>query len=553
MIRELAVENLAIIEKAVLTFESGFTALTGETGAGKSLLVDAIELALGERADSDLVRTGSPKATVQLTADLSEAPGVRVACAEAGYAVEDDLLILSREVSAEGRSTCRINGRTAPVSVLKALGNALVDLHGQHDHQALLHPEAHLGYLDRWIGSPLGELLRPVASAHEAYADAVRRLEAFQRTNQLREQRLDLLRYQVNEITEAAPTVGETEELEAQLIRLRNAEKLSVASASALTSLSDEESAATELIARAVSAIEAVTRFDAALQPIAESLRNVQIEAEEAASALRDYMESLEADPGALDLATERLDLLKRLRRKYGATEAEVLAHLATAQEELAMLEDAEANEESLGRTVETSRADLMAACAGLTALRTDYAARFAIEIQRELRDLAMAKAEFSVSILVHEPTVNGADAVQFFFSANPGESPKPLAKIASGGEMSRVMLAIKSGLAGKDGVPTLIFDEVDAGLGGRAAATVARKLEELASHAQVLVISHSPQIASRANVHYRIEKVERDGRVVTEIRRLDADEREQEIARMLAGEHVTDAALANARALLAG
>lgn len=553
MIRELAVENLAIIEKAVLTFESGFTALTGETGAGKSLLVDAIELALGERADSDLVRTGSPKATVQLTADLSEAAGVRAACIEAGYAVEDDLLILSREVSAEGRSTCRINGRTAPVSVLKTLGNALVDLHGQHDHQALLHPEAHLGYLDRWIGSPLGELLRPVASAHEAYADAVRRLEAFQRTNQLREQRLDLLRYQVNEITEAAPQEGESEELEAQLIRLRNAEKLVTASASALTSLSDDEAAATELIARAVSAIEAVTRFDAALEPIAESLRNVQIEAEEAASALRDYMESLEADPGALDLATERLDLLKRLRRKYGATEAEVLAHLATAQEELAMLEDAEANEESLGRTVETTRADLMAACAGLTALRTDYAARFAIEIQRELRDLAMAKAEFSVSILAHEPTANGADAVQFFFSANPGESPKPLAKIASGGEMSRVMLAIKSGLAGKDGVPTLIFDEVDAGLGGRAAATVARKLEELARHAQVLVISHSPQIASRANVHYRIEKVERDGRVVTEIRRLDADEREQEIARMLAGEHVTDAALANARALLAG
>ena len=553
MICELAVENLAIIEKAVLTFESGFTALTGETGAGKSLLVDAIELALGERADSDLVRTGSPKATVQLTADLTEAPGVRAACVEAGYAVEDDLLILSREVSAEGRSTCRINGRTAPVSVLKALGNALVDLHGQHDHQALLHPEAHLGYLDQWIGAPLQELLRPVANAHEAFAEATRRLVAFQKTNQMREQRLDLLRYQVNEITEAAPLEGESEELEAQLSRLRNAEKLVTASASALTSLSDDEAAATELIARAVSAIEAVTRFDAALEPIAESLRNVQIEAEEAASALRDYLESLEADPGALDLATERLDLLKRLRRKYGATEADVLAHLASAQEELAMLEDAEANEESLGRTVETTRAALSAACAGLTALRTDYAARFASEIQRELRDLAMAKAEFSVSILAQEPTANGADAVQFFFSANPGESPKPLAKIASGGEMSRVMLAIKSGLAGKDGVPTLIFDEVDAGLGGRAAATVARKLEELARHAQVLVISHSPQIASRANVHYRIEKVERDGRVVTEIRQLDADEREQEIARMLAGEHVTDAALANARALLAG
>lgn len=553
MIVELTVENLAIIERSQLDLGAGFTVLTGETGAGKSLLIDAIELALGERADTELVRAGAPKANVGVVFDLSREPLVRERCQELGVALEEDTLFIQREVLAEGRSQCRVGGKLTPVSALRQLGQVLVDLHGQHHHQSLLHPEHHLGYLDLWIGAPARGLLEKVAHRYGIYDEARKRLNALRSGMRDREQRLDLLRFQVNEIEAVAPREGELEELEAQLSRLKNTEKLANAAFGALEAVSDQEGCAVDLIGTAVKQLEAALRYDATLETVLEPLRAALVEAEEAAHSLRAYSEELEADPALLDEVANRIDVLKRLRRKYGEDEAAILAFLDEAKAELELLENSEASEEDLRAAADSAFRDLEAAAADLTLLRTEKAREFSDLVQAQLRDLAMDRALFQAVVRPRTVDAAGADEVEFFFSANAGEPPRPLGKIASGGEISRVMLAIKTALAGRAGVPTLIFDEVDTGLGGRAAATVARKLEELATHYQVLVISHLPQVASRAAVHYRIEKGESNGRVVTRVRRLDEAERVDEIARMVAGEHVTEHALANAREMLSG
>lgn len=551
MIVELSVENLAIIERAQITVGPGFTVLTGETGAGKSLLIDAIELALGERADSELVRAGAPKASVNVVFDLSGNTALEARFADLGIEVEDGLLTIHREVFAEGRSQCRVMGKLTPVGTLRQLGTLLVDLHGQHDHQSLLDAERHVGYLDAWIGAPAEQALGHVAEAAAKAAEAKKRLDALRAGLRDREHRIDLLRFQVNEIESVDPKPGEMEELESQLARLKYAEKLATASFAALAALADEEGCAVDSAGTAVSQLEAVVRYDAGLEKILEPLQAALVQLQEGAHDLRAYAETLEADPTMLDEVAGRIDSLKRLRRKYGDDEATILAFLAEARSELEMLTDAEESEESLRGAYEVARATLVSASAELTDLRTERAREFDRLVTEQLRDLAMERAVFETRFTPREPDAHGADEVEFIFTANAGEPPRPLGKIASGGEISRVMLAIKTALAGRAGVPTLIFDEVDAGLGGRAAATVARKIEELATHYQVLVISHLPQIASRASSHFRIEKSESSGRVATRVRELPGEERVEEIARMLAGEDLTPSALANARELL--
>ncbi len=553
MVVELAVENFAIIERAQLTLGPGFTVLTGETGAGKSLLVDAIELALGDRADTELVRAGATRASVSLTVDLTNSKELREKCTELGLALEDGLLYIQREVFVEGRSQCRVCGRLIPVSSLKSLGELLVDLHGQHDHQSLLNPDRHVGFLDAWIGEPAAALLAKVAEAFAKAEDVRRRLAALKTGLRDREQRLDLLRYQVQEIESAGIKPGEMIELEIQLSRLKNAENLSTAMLSALDALADREDNAEGLVGGAVRTLEDAAKLDPSIEPALILIREAYYDLEEGARQLRSNAESLESDPAKLEEVAGRIDLLKRLRRKYGEDEAAVLEFWDTAQQELELLEDAEANAEGLEEALAAANTELESKSAELTNLRKQKAELFAALVEAELKDLAMEKAVFKVQIGGKAIDASGADKVEFFFSANQGEPAKPLAKIASGGEISRVMLAIKAALAGKAGVPTLIFDEVDAGLGGRAAAVVAKKLEQLAVEYQILVISHLPQIASRATCHYRIEKSEVGGRILTGVRLLAPDERVEEIARMLAGENVSESALANARELLAG
>ena len=551
MILELSVENLAIIERAHLQLGPGFTALTGETGAGKSLLIDAIELALGERADTDQVRTGASKASVHLAVDITNAPAVRAAAEAVGADPEDGTLYIQREVYAEGRSQVRINGRLAPVAALKQLGRSIVDLHGQHSHQSLMHPETHAGFLDAWIGGAAIAALDGVRETHGVWKEADSKLAAFRRGVRDRAQRIDLLSYQVEEIEAVSPVAGEFEELGSRIERLRHSERIAESIRSALAALADDEGNAVDRLGEVVSGVDAAFRFDSGLAELDAQIRELQESANQAVYELRDYAENLESDPNQLEQFAARQDELKRLRRKYGEDDAAILEHLASAKLELELLVDGDESEERLADREATTHEAFLDACAHLTRVRQEHSEPFASAVRSHLEDLAMERARFSIRIGDRHPDAEGADDVAFLFSANAGEEPRPLAKIASGGEISRVMLAIKSVLAGTSGVPTLIFDEVDAGLGGRAAAAVARKLEQLASHYQVVVISHSPQIAARATRHFRIEKSETGGRVATKILELSRLDREEEIARMLAGDEVTSAAIANARELL--
>ncbi|HRI43961.1 MAG TPA: DNA repair protein RecN [Fimbriimonadaceae bacterium] len=552
MLRELTVENVAIIERAQIGLEGGFTVLTGETGAGKSLLVDAIELALGGRADSDLVRAGASRGTVALVVDLSGLPELRVQCAAMGIELESGVLFLQREIGAEGRSSCRIAGRLAPVGTLRQIGTLLVDLHGQHAHQSLLDPRRHLEYLDAWIGEPARRLHDEVSAAYARANDLRWKIQTVRNGHREREQRLDLLKFQISEIEAVSPRLGEVDELEARLARLANLEKLGEWTHGALGALSSDEGAANEAIGESLKRLEAGAALDPTLGPAMESLRQAGIALDEAVRILGEYIGRLESDPGALQETADRLDALRRLRRKYGDDEEAVLDFLDKAQFELDAMETKAEDLEGMVELLGQAEEELDRTAGLLSNLRKDHAARFANAVAEELADLAMDRAALEVGFETKPAEADGIDRVEFLFSANAGEPVRPLSKIASGGEISRVMLAIKVVLAGKAGVPTLIFDEIDAGLGGRAAAAVAKKLEQIAAHYQVIVITHLPQIAGRAAIHYRIEKVDEDERTVTRVRRLEPDERVEEIARMLAGEVITPTAEANARELLA-
>lgn len=552
MIRELIVENIAVIERSTLRLGPGFTVLTGETGAGKSLLVDAIGLALGARADSDLVRAGAARGVVGVYIELARSAAARAALSALSLPNEGTLVV-QREVTAEGRSNVRLNGKLTQVGVLRSLGTSLVDLHGQHDHQALLDSERHIESLDAWIGEPARALIGTVREAFEAWQTRSSALMALRRGLRERSQRLEMLQFQIQEISGAGLTPGELDDLNTQIGRLQHSEKIREAVSEVLGALRDEEGAALDRLGDGVRQLEGVVRYDDSLEPVIEDFRSLMYSLQDSVMGLAGYAEALESDPGLLDELLDRRELIQKLLKKYGASEAEVLAYLTSAEAEWSVLEEGEAGLEELERQVEVARKRLDELCRELSALRRESAREFSASVEAELHELAMEKARFAVELQPVDPGPNGTDAATFLFSANTGEPVRPLHKIASGGEMSRVMLALKVVLAGKSGPATLIFDEIDTGLSGRAAAVVARKLQELSRFYQVISISHLPQLAGRADVHFRIEKVEEAGRTYTQVRELDGEERIEEIARMLAGEQIGDFALANARELLAG
>ncbi len=549
MIVELRVENLAIIKQVEVHFLGGFSVMTGETGAGKSLLIDALELALGERADTELVRTGSPKASVQLVADLSHSPAIREWCSAESIELEENRLIIHREVYAEGRSQAKVNGRTIPVATLRVLGKQLVDLHGQHQHQSLFDPETHIEFLDLWIGPEVVSLKLKVAAHFETFSELKRRADALKRNVRDREQKIDMLRFQVDEISNFAPVVGEEDELLSSLSRMRNLERISQAVAKALDVLSEGESNARDLLGIGLQAVEEAARFDATLST--SDLETASVALNEGINVLSHYVDTLEMDPQLLETMDDRLDALRKLKRKYGDSEQEILSFLDSASRELSDLENAEASQETIEAEVTEAHSRLIELCEALSQLRHEKSELFTKEVQEHLKDLSMSRAVLSARMMPIEPTATGSDTLEFLFSANAGEVAKPLAKIASGGEISRVMLALKSVLAGRAGVPTLIFDEVDTGLGGQAATSVGRKIRELGKHYQVISISHLPQVAAQGTHQYRIEKSEEGGRVATQVVKLSGEERVDEIARMLAGDQISESARANARELL--
>lgn len=551
MLIELSVENLAIVERARLELGDGFTVLTGETGAGKSLLVEALGLALGDRADTGLVRTGCERAVVAMVVDVGGNRAAQAACAEHGLEFDGGQVVIQREVGADGRSIARVGGRPTSVAALRALGLALVELHGQHEHQALCSPAVQRDCLDEWIGEAAMGLRPEIAVAFERRTEAQCRLDALEAGMLDREQRLDVLRHQVAEIESVSPQPGEVESLKADLERLSHAAKLQEAIQGATDDLAADERGAADTLARAVARLRAVERYDPSLGAALEALESAQGSLGLAREHLRARWEASGAEPGTLDRIADRLDALQRLRRKYGADEDEVLAHLAGARAELASLEDAETSLVEAQRDVAEADAALQAAAGRLSAVRAEQAGRYAALVESELRELAMPAARFEMALTPKGVEADGADVVEMRFSANPGEPVLSLVKVASGGEMSRLMLAIEVVFAGRTGVPTLIFDEIDSGLGGQAAATVARKLHQVSRQRQVIVISHLPQIACRADRHWRIDKAEEDGRTKVRLTALEGETRVAEIARMLAGEEVGGSALANARELL--
>ena len=559
MLVELHVTNFALIDHLDLSFGAGLNILTGETGAGKSIIIDALGLALGERAGHDLIRTGAGKATVEAIFDLTHAPAeVRQRLTEAGLDGDDgddDMLLVTRELArGNGKSQCRINGRLMPVAVLKEIAEGLVDVHGQHEHQSLLSADRHIDILDNWGGKDALALRQQVAAQSTETNKLKREREQLRTDARERARMLDLYRFQQEEIVGADLQPEEEDELIAGRSRLANSEKLSAAASEAYATLSGAErgtGGALDTLNTALASVEHAAALDENLAPLVETLQSAVVYAEDAAHGLRVYQETVEFNPERLEEIETRLDLIRTLKRKYGETVAEMIAYGNELTAKLDALENSEAREEELTAAIANSESKLNAAAGKLTTLRRKAAVKFVDGITRELTDLGMTATKFEVSLEPQAVTSKGADKIEFLLSPNPGEPLRPLAKIASGGEMSRIMLAMKSVLAKSGTIPTMIFDEIDVGVGGRTAQTIGDKLEALAKDAQILCITHLPQIASRAATHFFIEKRVHEGRTTVSVAPLDSEGRIDEIARMLGGSRRSEAVVQHAREML--
>lgn len=536
MLAELHVRDLALIDEVWLEFGPGFTVLSGETGAGKTVLVSALKLLLGERADSTMVRQGADEALV-----------------EGRFILDGRDVLVRRRVSAEGRSRCTIDGEMATVTMLADLLGPTVDLHGQHEHQALLSPARHVGYLDRFIGAPAHDALRVYREALAGYRAARDRLAELEAALADREQRLDRLRFVIADIEAVEPRAGEDAELAAALPRLRHGERLAEAANAAWAALK-EEGGASDGLSRALQALGAARGLDEAFDVFAETAARLDIELQELGSAILAYAETIDHDPAALDATESRLHLIEGLARKYGGSVEAVLAARDAAAEEVAVLDAGEAGLAGAREAQERAAKALREAAEKVLAVRGEAIDPFVHGLREAAADLALSGASFAVArtaLPFDSWAADGPERVEFLFSSGVGEEPRPLARIASGGEVSRVMLALKGVLGDADAVPVLVFDEVDAGIGGATALTVGTRLAGLGTRHQVLAITHLAQVAAAANHHIVVAKAERDGRSITNVSPVTGEDRVAEVARMLSG-GASDAGIAHARELLA-
>ncbi len=538
MIRYLAIKNLAVIESASIEFEQSFNVLSGETGAGKSMLIGAVSLLLGGRASSDLVRTGEDLATIEAQFDTPDGRDV----------------VVRREITAQGRSRAFINGQLANASALRALVGDLVELHGQHEHQALLDPASHLPLLDGWAGLTVQR--HEVESAWVALGEAERVLARAELDQGERANRVELVAFHLAELSKAHATAGEDEELERTRDVLRHADRLQTLCAEAYGLLYEHESAALATLGQVWKRITDLSHIDDTFAAHAAARDSIKAQLEDLALTLRDYRERLDASPERLQQVEDRLALLERLKRKHGPTLADVLAKTAALQRERDALTGGPEQKEAARAAVDAARTQFLQQARALSAARHGAARKLGPALERALADLGMTNARFEMRLSVGETPQHwhpdGIDAGEFFLTANLGEDARPLARIASGGELSRVMLAFKTLGAGEHPGRTLVFDEVDAGIGGRTAAVVGEKLRSLGDRAQVLCITHLPQIAALATTHFAIDKHVKGPRTVTTVTRLDDSAREREVARMMGGEAaVSGDLLAGARALI--
>ena len=548
MLELLHIENIAIIEAADIEFAPGFNALTGETGAGKSIVIDSLSAELGQRTSRELIRTGAEKAFVSaafsgMAPELTEELGIQPEA--------DGTLLLQREIQTDGKNVCRVNGRPVTVGQLRALGARLLNIHGQHDGQQLLDEEQHIVYLDSF--GRVESLAITYAEKYKNFTDIRRQIGALQMDEAEKARRVDTLQYQIEELRRAKLKPGEEEELTARRGMLRNAEKFLGAVAGADYALNGDDSGGGALSAlrQAQDALSGVRHLDDAFGQLYERLGEAYSEVYDIAATVEDKRGELDVSPGELDRVESRMDLLYRLKKKYGATVEDMLDYQARCEAELAQIEDAGDTLARLEQALSKAEKEARQAAQALSDARKAAAEQLTAQILAELQQLDMGKIRFAVDFAEKPLDSDGMDTVRFLMSANVGEELRPIHKIASGGELARIMLAMKNVLSEQDHVGTMVFDEVDTGVSGRAAQKVAEKMARISRRKQVLCVTHLPQLAAMADTHFSVEKGERGGRTYTEVRRLDREQRRRELARLTGGSHVSQTMLDGAEELL--
>lgn len=549
MLSNLQIENIAVIKSASIDFENGFNVMTGETGAGKSIVIDSLNAILGERTSRELIRSGADSASV--CAEFQNVgDNVKNELEKLGIE-KDDTLIVSRKLTPDGKNVCRINGMPATVSMLKALGVQLVNIHGQLDNQSLLSPETHCSFIDKLAGS--GRELNVFKELYSLYIKKKNELKSLNTDVNEKNRRLDILNYQIEEIQKADIRPGEKDELTEKLGFLRNAEKVLDLLHTAYAALNGdgEMPGAADIAADAASKLLSAADYSSDFTETANGVNDAAMNLSAYTEELRDKIYSLDYDPNETERAEERLDVIYRLSQKYGDSEEDILAYLENAEKERDALSFSDERAEQLRAETEKAYNEALAAAKKLSEIRIEAGKKFSADVERELAFLDMPSVKFIVNDSVGELYENGIDNIEFLLSANAGEEPKPLSKIASGGELSRIMLAIKCVLSELDDIDTLIFDEIDSGVSGRAALKIAAKMKELSKTHQVICVTHLAQIAAFADEHKLISKEEKDGRTYTCIASLDYNGRKYELARIMGGLTVTQSILNSAEELL--
>ena len=550
MLLEISIKNFAIIEAISLNFEKGMTVLTGETGAGKSIIIDAMNMMLGARATTDVIRHGAPKAEIEGLFSVENSHALQMIFDEQGIELGDEIII-RREILQNGRSVSRVNGQMVNLSVLRSIGQYLVDIHGQHDQEELMRPQLHIQMLDGFGEADFLELKQAYQTNFDAYRKMRKQLLEIKKNQEEHKARIEMLEFQMAEIESASLQPGEDLKLNQERDKLLNHKNIADTLTNAYTMLDNEEFSSLANVRSAMNDMESLEDYDAEYREISSSLSESYYVLEDVTKRLEDIIESLDFDGNRLMQIESRLDLIHSITRKYGGNVDDVLMYFAKITEEYNLLTGNHLSSDDMEVELKKLEVSLVDLATKLASARHNLAQQLEIEIQQELKDLYMDKARFQVQFTKGKFTREGNESVEFYISTNPGEDFKPLVKVASGGELSRLMLAIKSAFSRKEGKTSIVFDEVDTGVSGRVAQAIAQKIHKIGQNGQVLAISHLPQVIAIADYQFFIEKISNDHSTVSTVRLLTVEERVEEVAKMLAGENVTEAALSQARELL--
>mgnify|MGYP002755490392 FL=1 len=550
MLLEISIKNFAIIEAISLNFEKGMTVLTGETGAGKSIIIDAMNMMLGARATTDIIRHGAPKAEIEGLFSVENSRLLQEIFDEQGLEMGDEIII-RREILQNGRSISRVNGQMVNLSVLRAIGQHLVDIHGQHDQEELMRPQLHIQMLDEFGDAAFWDLKETYQTSFDAYRKMRKQVLEVKKNQQEHKARIEMLEFQMAEIEAANLQAGEDLALNQERDKLLNHKNIADTLTNAYSMLDNEDFSSLANVRSAMNDMESVEEYDPEYREISSSLSETYYVLEDISKRLEAIIEDLDFDGNRLMQVENRLDLLHTITRKYGGTVDDVLLYFAKIMEEYNLLTGNNLSSEDMEAELKKLEVNLVDLAGQLASARHDLAQQLEAEIKQELQDLYMEKAQFQVRFSKSKFSREGNEMVEFYISTNPGEDFKPLVKVASGGELSRLMLAIKSAFSRKEGKTSIVFDEVDTGVSGRVAQAIAQKIHKIGQHGQVLAISHLPQVIAIADYQFFIEKISNEHSTVSTVRLLTVEERVEEVAKMLAGDDVTEAALTQARELL--